>query len=95
MLSYYLKCKNNTENVHPIVLKTKNGKTTISWKCAVCGSKNSRLKKEWEGNGLLNSLGIKSWSNVPLLGKVLFSLSWMQFFGCHNDLIVVMAILSH
>ena len=32
MLSYCLKSKNNNENVNPIVLKTKYGKTVLSSK---------------------------------------------------------------
>ena len=29
MLSYYLKCKRNTESINPKVLKTTNGRMTI------------------------------------------------------------------
>ena len=39
MLSYYLKCKKNTESINPRVLKTSNDKTMVSSKYAVCGSK--------------------------------------------------------
>ena len=34
MLSYCLKCKNNTANVDPTVLNTKNGRAMLSSKCA-------------------------------------------------------------
>ena len=46
MLSYCLKCKKNTESIHPKVLKTSNGKTIILSKCAVCDSKKSKFIKE-------------------------------------------------
>ena len=45
MLTYCLKCKNDTENVSSRVLKTKNGRSTLSSKCALCGCKKSRFIK--------------------------------------------------
>ena len=39
MLTYCLKCKKNTESINPKVSKTKNGKTIILSKCAVCNRK--------------------------------------------------------
>ena len=35
MLPYCLKCKNNTENIDPRVLKTKNNKAMLPSKCVV------------------------------------------------------------
>ena len=52
MLIYCLKCKNDTESVNSTMLKTKNGRTMLSSKCAVCGSKKSRFMKEQEAKGL-------------------------------------------
>ena len=73
MLSYCLKCKNNTANVDPTVLNTKNGRAMLSSKCATWGGKKSRFIYEQEESGLLSSLGIKTpLSNIPLLGKLLF-----------------------
>ena len=43
MLSYCLKCKQNTENINPTVSKNINGKTMILSKFAICGSKKSKL----------------------------------------------------
>ena len=40
MLLYYLKCKKNTENESPKVVKTKNGRITLLSKCVVCESEN-------------------------------------------------------
>ena len=53
MSSYCLKCKKNTENINPRVLKTKNDETIILSKCAICGSKKSRfIKKKQEASGI-------------------------------------------
>ena len=73
MLTYCLKCKKNTENVDSKMLKTKNGRTMFSSRCAVCGNKKSRFLKEQEAEGLLRNLGLKTpLSNIPLLGDILF-----------------------
>ena len=79
MLAYCLKCKkkkqkkNKTENVDPKVLKTKNGRTMLLSKCAVCSSKKSRFMKEQEAKGLLSSLGLKMpLKKIQLLGNILF-----------------------
>ena len=72
-MTYCLKCKKDTENVGLKLLKTKNGRAMLSSRCAVRGSKKSRLIKEQEAKGLLSSLGYKTpLSNIPLLGKILF-----------------------
>ena len=74
MLTYCLKCKKDTESVDSKMLKSKNDKTILSSKCAVCGSKKSRLVNEDKTKVLLISLGIKTPLNkVPLLGDILFS----------------------
>ena len=73
MLTYFLKCQKNTENVNSKMLKTKNDKVMLSSKCAICGSKKSRFMKEQEATGLLSSLGLKTPLNkIPLLGDILF-----------------------
>lgn len=41
MLSYFLNCQNNTENVDQKLLKTKNVRTILSSKCAVWGKERS------------------------------------------------------
>ena len=45
MKSYCLKCRKNTKNINPRVSKTSNGKTMVSSKCAISGSKKSRFIK--------------------------------------------------
>ena len=43
MESYCLKCKKHTKNIDPQVSSTSNGKFMILLKCAICGSKKSKL----------------------------------------------------
>ena len=73
MLSYCLKCRKNTESKNSKVVKTKNRRIMLLSKCAVCDSKKSKIMKEQEASGLLNSLGIKtSFSKIPLLNPLSF-----------------------
>ena len=65
MLTFCVKCRKNTENVDSKALKTKNGRSMLLSKCAVCGCKKSRFMKEQEG--FKTSL-----SKIPLLGDILF-----------------------
>ena len=58
MLTYCLKCKRNIENKDAKTVKTKNGRLALSSKCAVCGSRKSRLMKEQDTKELLSNLGI-------------------------------------
>ena len=60
MKSYCLKCRKDTENINPKVLKTSNGRTMLLSKCAICDSKKSRFIKNQEGKGLLSSLGSRT-----------------------------------
>ena len=72
MLSYCLKCRKNTESKNPKVARTKNRRMFLS-KCAMCGSKKSKLIKQQETSGLLSSLGIKTpLSIISLVGPLLF-----------------------
>ena len=43
MLTYCLKCKKNTESIDPKVSETSDDKTMILSKCAICGSKKSKI----------------------------------------------------
>ena len=73
MLSYCLKCKRNTESIHPKVSKTINGKAIILSTCAICRSKKSKFTKQQEAKGLLSNLGLRTPLNkIPLLGDILF-----------------------
>ena len=46
MLSYCLKCRENTESKNPKVAKTKNGRIMLLSICAVCDSKKSKFIKQ-------------------------------------------------
>ena len=73
MLSYCLKCKQNTESIDPKVSKTSNGKTMVLSQCAICGSKKSKFIKEQQAKALLSNLGLRTPLNkIPLLGDILF-----------------------
>ena len=75
MKSFCLKCRKNTENINPKVLKTSNGRTMLLSKCPISDSKKSRFIKNQEAKGLLSNLGIRTpLSKVPMLGDILF---WM------------------
>ena len=72
MNTYCIKCRNNTENIDPKIVRTKNNRLVKQSKCSICGIKKSRFVKEQEAKGLLSNLGIKTPLNkIPLL-NVLF-----------------------
>ena len=73
MLSYCLKCKQNTESIDPKVSATSNSKTMTLSKCAICSSKKSKFIKKQEAKGLLSNLGIRTpLSKIPVLEDILF-----------------------
>ena len=72
MNAYCLKCKTNTANIDPKMVKTKNNRLLMQSKYSVCGTKMSRFVKEQDAKGLLSNLGIKTpLSKIPLL-NILF-----------------------
>ena len=72
MLTYCVKCRKDTENIDPKMVRTKNNRLIMQSKCPVCGIKKSRFVKEQEAKGLLSNLGIKTnLSQISLL-NVLF-----------------------
>ena len=72
MKTYYIKCRKDTENIEPKIVRTKRNRLIMQSKCSVCGIKKSRFIKEQEAKGLLSNLGIKTpLSEIPLL-NVLF-----------------------
>ena len=71
MKTYCVKCRKDTENIDPKMVRTKN-RLIMQSKCSVCRIKKSRFVKEQEAKGLLSNLGIKTpLSKIPLL-TVLF-----------------------
>ena len=73
MKSYYLRCREDTENINPKMSKTSNGRTILLPNCAICGSKKLRFIKNEEAKGLLSNLGSRTpLIKVPILGNILF-----------------------
>ena len=72
MKTYCVKCRKNTENIDPKMVREKNNKLIMQSKCPVCGIKKSRFVKEQEAKGLLSNLGIKTPLSKILLLNVLF-----------------------
>ena len=72
MKIYCAKCRKDTRNIDPKMVRTKNNRLIMQSKCPVCGIKKSRFVKEQEAKSLLSNLGIKTpLSKIPLL-NVLF-----------------------
>ena len=72
MKTYCVKCKKDTENVDPKMVKTKNNRLVMQSKCSVCGITKSRFVKEQETKGLLSNQGIKTPLSKIQLPNVLF-----------------------
>ena len=71
MKTYCVKCRKDTENIDPKMVRTKNNRLIMQAKCPVCGIKKSRFVKEQEAKGLLSTLRIKTpLSKIPLLNVV-------------------------
>ena len=58
MLSYCLKCRENTESKNLKVVSTKNERIMLLSKCEMFDSKKSEFIKNQKASKLLNSLGI-------------------------------------
>ena len=72
MKTYCVKCRNDTDNMDPKIVRTKNIRLVMQSKCSVCGIKKSRVVKEQEAKYVLSNLGIKApLSKMPLL-NILF-----------------------
>ena len=72
MKTYCVKCKKDTENIDPRMVRTKNNRLVTQSKCSVCGIKKSRFVKGQEAKGLLSNLGIKTPLSKILLLNILF-----------------------
>ena len=72
MKTYCIKCKKDTENIDPKIVRTKNNRLLMQTECSDCRNKKSRFVKEQEAKGLLSNLEIKTpLFKIPLL-NVLF-----------------------
>ena len=73
MLSYCLRCRENTKSISPLVSKAINGRTIILSKRAVSKTNKARFIKRQEAKGLLSNLGIRTLlSKIPILRDILF-----------------------
>ena len=72
MNTYCVKCRKDTENIDPKIVRTKNNRLVMQSKCFVCGIKKSRFVKEQEAKGLLSNSGIKTLLSKMLSLNVLF-----------------------
>ena len=71
MKTYCVRCRKDTENIDPKMIRTKNNRLIMQSKYSVCGIKKSRFVKEQEAKGLLRNLGIKAPLSKILLLNVL------------------------
>ena len=72
MNTYCVKCRKDTENIDPKIVRPKNNRLVMQSKCSICGIRKSRFVKEQEAKGLLSNLGIRTpLSKIPLV-NVLF-----------------------
>ena len=60
MKIYCVKCRKDTENVDPKMVRTKNNRLIMQANYPVCAIKKSSFVKEQEAKGLLSNLGIET-----------------------------------
>ena len=73
MLSYCLKCRNNTKSENLEVVKIKDGRIMLLSKFSLFNSKKSTFLTEQEAKRLLSRLGLKRpLGKVPFLDLLLF-----------------------
>ena len=56
MKTYFVKCRKDTVNIDPKMVRAKNNILIMQSKCPVCRIKMSRFVKEQEAKGLLSNL---------------------------------------
>ena len=61
MKNYCLSCKENTGNINPKVIKTKNNRKIMLSRCSDCNNKKSIFVSQ--GSGWLDSLGLNTPQN--------------------------------
>ena len=49
--TYCVKCRKDTENINPTIVKTKNGRLLMESKYIICRIKKSKFMKEPEAKG--------------------------------------------
>ena len=58
MNTYCVKCRKDTENIDPKIVRAKNNRLIMQSECSVCRIKKSRFIKEQEAKSVLSNLGI-------------------------------------
>ena len=53
MKTYCLKCRKDTENIDPKMVRRKSNRLVMQSKCSVCGIKKSRFVKEKEAKSFI------------------------------------------
>ena len=53
MNTYCVKCRKDTENIDPKIVRTKNNRLVMQSKCSACGIKKSRFVKEQKAKGFI------------------------------------------
>ena len=87
MKTYCVKCRKDTENIDPKMVRTKNDRLIKQSKYSACGIKKSRFVREQEAKALLSNLGIKRpLSKIPLLNVLLLSVKMNEIV---NKLLLV------
>ena len=72
MNTYCIKCKKDTENIDPKIVRTKNNRLLMQSQCTDCRNKKLWFIKEQEAKCILSELGIKTpLLKIPLL-NILF-----------------------
>ena len=66
-----MKCRTNTENIDPKIVRTKNNRLFMQSKCSDCKNKKSQFVKKQEAKGLSSNLGMNTpFSKTPLLNNL-------------------------
>ena len=55
MKTYCAKCRKDTKNIDPKMVRAKKSRLVMQSKCSVCGIKNSTFVKEQEAKSLLST----------------------------------------
>ena len=76
MKTYCVKCRKDTEDIDPKMIRTKNNRLIMQWKYSICGIKKSIFVKEQEAKGLLSNVGIITPLNKTPLLNIFF---WVEF----------------
>ena len=72
MKTYCVKCRKDTGNIDPKIVRTKNNRLIIQSKCSVCGIKKIKICERTRNKRFIDYLGIKTPLSKILFLNVLF-----------------------